>query len=383
MKSIIKRGVALMLCVTIGWQMPAVVYATEQELQNTKQKINELEQEKQKADSTTNALKKEKDKEKADVDTLNASISDISDELVEIENEMADAQETITKQEQELKQTKKDAAEQYELMKQRMQYMYEQGSESFLIVLLQSESLTDLINRAEYVEAISSYDKEKQEEYLKLCNKIEKSQNELKQRQKTLLALQEDAEEKRTQMKEFLTGEQAELQLAENELDAAQSVSDAYAARIAEQKAYEARLEEQKAREDAARMDEIKEQEQENLDHSSVTVQNGDLQLLAALIQCEAEGEPYEGKLAVGSVVMNRVASSYFPNTVVGVIYQSKQFSPVASGRLATVLAQGANATCTQAAQEVLNGKRTIGALYFRRNNGIIQGTVIGNHVFY
>ena len=48
-----------------------------------------------------------------------------------------------------------------------------------------------------------------------------------------------------------------------------------------------------------------------------------DVAMLAALIQCEAGGESYEGKLAVGSVVMNRVDSSYFPDTVVGVIYQT------------------------------------------------------------
>ena len=95
------------------------------------------------------------------------------------------------------------------------------------------------------------------------------------------------------------------------------------------------------------------------------------------------EEELEEGKLAVGSVVMNRVASSYFPNTVVGVIYQSGQFSPVASGRYATVLARGAESSCVQAAREVLAGNRTVSALYFRRNTGAIPGTVIGNHVFY
>ena len=102
-----------------------------------------------------------------------------------------------------------------------------------------------------------------------------------------------------------------------------------------------------------------------------------------ALIQCEAGGESYEGKLAVGSVVMNRVDSSYFPDTVVGVIYQSGQFSPVASGRFAVVLSSGADASCVQAATEVLAGTRTLNCLYFRRNNGLINGTVIGNHVFY
>ena len=108
-----------------------------------------------------------------------------------------------------------------------------------------------------------------------------------------------------------------------------------------------------------------------------------DVSLLAALIQCEAGGESYEGKLAVGSVVINRVNSSHFPNTVAGVIYQGGQFSPVASGRFASVLAQGANSSCTSAAQEVLGGNITTSCLYFRRNDGSIPGIVIGNHVFY
>lgn len=70
-------------------------------------------------------------------------------------------------------------------------------------------------------------------------------------------------------------------------------------------------------------MAEIKRQEAENNGEFSYVPSDSDLYLLGAIIQCEADGEPYEGKLAVGSVVMNRVRSSYFPNTVSGVIYQS------------------------------------------------------------
>ena len=117
--------------------------------------------------------------------------------------------------------------------------------------------------------------------------------------------------------------------------------------------------------------------------NSGAQSSSSDLALLAALIQCEAGGESYEGKLAVGSVVLNRVNSSHFPNTVAGVIYQGGQFSPVASGRFASVLAKGADRSCTQAAGEVLGGNITIGTLYFRVNDGSIPGTVIGNHVFY
>ena len=115
-----------------------------------------------------------------------------------------------------------------------------------------------------------------------------------------------------------------------------------------------------------------------------MSVAAGDQALLAALIYCEAGGESYEGQLAVGSVVMNRVRSQAYPNSVSGVIYQGGQFSPVASGRLATVLGSGlTSASCSQAAQEVLNGNITNGYLHFRQNNGVIEGSVIGNHVFY
>lgn len=106
--------------------------------------------------------------------------------------------------------------------------------------------------------------------------------------------------------------------------------------------------------------------------------------LLAALIQCEAGSESYEGKLAVGAVVMNRVRSGAYPNSIHGVIYASGQFTPAMNGKLNRVYESGnINAGCIQAAQEALGGASNVGDLtHFRRNNGR-EGLVIGNHVFY
>ena len=106
--------------------------------------------------------------------------------------------------------------------------------------------------------------------------------------------------------------------------------------------------------------------------------------MLGALIQCEAGGEPYAGKIAVGAVVMNRVMSGAFPNTIVGVIYQPGQFEPVSSGRLAIRLSLGANEECLKAADEAMSGVNNIGeCLFFRTVVPGIKGTVIGHHVFY
>lgn len=106
--------------------------------------------------------------------------------------------------------------------------------------------------------------------------------------------------------------------------------------------------------------------------------------LLAALIHCEAGGESYEGQVAVGAVVMNRVRSSAYPDTIHGVIYASGQFTPAMSGKVNRVYESGKiYESCIRAAEEALSGVSNVGnLLHFRRNNGR-EGLVIGNHVFY
>lgn len=113
---------------------------------------------------------------------------------------------------------------------------------------------------------------------------------------------------------------------------------------------------------------------------ASSSASYSDVQLLAALIWCEARGESYEGQLAVGAVVMNRVESGSYPNSISGVIYQSGQFSPVSSGKLARALANGNY--CMDAAQAALAGQdNTGGALHF--NSGTGKGIQIGNQHFW
>ena len=116
----------------------------------------------------------------------------------------------------------------------------------------------------------------------------------------------------------------------------------------------------------------------------AVPAGTSDAQLLAALIQCEAGGESYEGQLAVGAVVLNRVRSGSYPGTVSGVIYASGQFGPAGSGKVASLLSGGnIKSSCLQAANEALSGVTNVGnATHFRRA-GSRDGIVIGNHVFW
>lgn len=137
-------------------------------------------------------------------------------------------------------------------------------------------------------------------------------------------------------------------------------------------------VEEIKAREKA------EEEAKRFVNYGEFTVDEETMILLAAIIHCEARGESYEGQVAVGAVVLNRVRSKAYPDTIRGVVYAPGQFTPAMTGKLDQVLASGdINASCIKAAKEALSGYSNVGdRLYFRRNDGR-NGLVIGNHVFY
>jgi N-acetylmuramoyl-L-alanine amidase len=114
---------------------------------------------------------------------------------------------------------------------------------------------------------------------------------------------------------------------------------------------------------------------------------------LSRIIHAEAEAEPYSGKVAVGNVILNRVKSGLFPNTVKGVIFDYyegiPQFSPVADG----TIYNSPDADSIQAAKDALNGVNYVGTATYFFNPDKAEGTWIvqnktyvkriGNHVFY
>ncbi|WP_026657737.1 cell wall hydrolase [Butyrivibrio sp. AC2005] len=115
----------------------------------------------------------------------------------------------------------------------------------------------------------------------------------------------------------------------------------------------------------------------------AVAASTDEARLLAALIYCEAGNQPYEGKVAVGAVVMNRVKSNAYAGTISGVIYASGQFTPALNGSVDRVYAGNIPDSCLQAANAALAGETTCGtALHFRRAGGH-DGQVIGAHVFW
>lgn len=149
-------------------------------------------------------------------------------------------------------------------------------------------------------------------------------------------------------------------------------------ARIAAEKAA------QEAKEAAKKAEQVSSSSVQTVQNEAVTASTDDVTLLAAIIQCEAGNELYEGQVAVGAVVMNRVRAAGYPGSIYEVIYQRGQFPPAGNGSVAKIVSNGPKASCIQAAQEALNGTdNTSGATCFKRASSGHAGVVIGNHVFY
>ena len=115
----------------------------------------------------------------------------------------------------------------------------------------------------------------------------------------------------------------------------------------------------------------------------AVAVGTTDDVLLGALVQCEAGNQPYEGQLAVAAVVMNRVRSGAYPNTIASVIYASGQFTPAGNGTVEAQIERGVKESCLQAAREAINGQTNVGTATHFRRAGSQEGTIIGDHVFW
>ena len=149
--------------------------------------------------------------------------------------------------------------------------------------------------------------------------------------------------------------------------------------------AYEAKLEEERrAAEEAERIAREKAEAEAAAaaQAEAAAAQQAEKELLASLIFCEAGNQPYEGQVAVGAVIMNRVKSGSYPNSIEEVIYQSGQFGPAATGWLNRVRSsKGYSQTALQAAVDALNGSNPIGnCLYFDQGGA---GMKIGAHYFH
>lgn len=380
-----KAKIALWMAVVLfACSVPSFSYAV-----TTQDRLNEAlkdkDEIKDRLDSKNDHIDDLKDTEadlQADLKDLNAQMTAVSSKLEELEGQIADKEEAIRITGEEIEEAKKTEAWQYDCMVKRIQYMYESGETDYLELLFSAQSFSDFLNYSDYFSAIADYDENMMAEYEATRQRIEEEEAKLLQEKADLDDLYLAAETEKNKVSSLISQTNSNIQ----------KYGDKIATAEEEARAYEAEL--KKKEEDIATLKKIIEQEKALSaaaakatwrDISEVTFADGDKKLLANIIYCEAGAEPYAGKLAVGAVVINRVLSSKYPDTVVGVIYQKSQFSPVASGRYELALAvDKANADCYKAAEEAMSGVTNVGScLYFRTPIDGLTGIAIGGHIFY
>jgi len=357
--------------------------------ETTLEKLQKAQEEKKK---TEEAMGNQQDTKKAleitqnsllgELGSLNDELMQIGDNLERLESDIDTKEQEIADTQQLLEDAIQTEQEQYESMKKRIQFMYENGESTYLELIFSSKSWGDFLNKSEYIESINAYDRKMLNQYKEVREVITEAKIKLDGELVELEGLEQAAVAEQERVSVLVSDTSKSVQKYENQIaDAEAAIAD-----------YEAMLEEQE--EDIAALQKQYEQElalsklaaqSAWRDVSQVTFAEGDRYLLANLIYCEAGGEPYEGQVAVGAVVMNRVLSSKFPDTVSGVIYQRKQFSPVASGRLTAALAVNkATPKCYKAADEAMAGVTNVGqCLFFRTPKPGLTGISIGGHIFY
>lgn len=361
-----------------------LVYAT-----STQEKLNQAEKDKKETQSQLKDAKENLEKLEDTKNSLEGKLADLNEKLTTVSNNLNDLEQQISDKEVEIVLTQEDLEdaketekEQYESMKARIRFMYERSDYAFLEALLGSGSLAEALNKADYVEQIAAYDRKKLEEYEASRIQVQEEEARLKEEKEQLDLLKEQVQEEKKKVNSYVKQTATSISATSNQISNAEAEALAYEAKIKEQEANIEYLKKKLAEEQA--LSKLAAQSTWR-DISEIQFEESDRYLLANIIYCEAGGEPYAGQLAVGAVVMNRVMSSVFPNTVAGVIYQKNQFSPVKSGRLALAMQNNkATASCYKAADEAMAGQTNVGnCVFFRTPIPGLTGIQIGGHIFY
>lgn len=322
----------------------------------------------------------------SDLSEIDSQLQSAGSRLSSIEEQIDDKQADVDALNEELLTLSQTMDEQYDSMKLRIRYMYERSSSDVIELLLTSQSMSELLLKSEYIYQLSQYDRDMLDEMEANYERQQAAKEQLDTEVAELSSLREEALSEQENLKALLAKTQQDFDTSSNNVSEAEAAALAYEKKLEEEKLAQEKAEAEAAsRAAAANSNSGSSDITSNINKTPISYDTSDLAMLAAIIECEAGNQSYEGKLAVGSVVVNRVNSPRFANSISGVIYASGQFTPVASGRFTIVLSRGASASCVQAAQEVLNGNVTINALYFHvyRSGIDTYGTVIGDHIFY
>lgn len=209
-KGFIKAAVAAGI-LFLGGTMAFSSYAVNVEIEDARRQVSTLEDEKKKVEGTLKQLESLKDDTAAYVKELDNSLDSISGELSRLEVQIKEKEAEIHRAKSDLEEAKAVEEHQYSDMKLRIQYMYENGESNFVDMVMESGSISELLNRAEYVSQIAEYDRRMLKTYASTRDDVSAREKALEEEGEELADLQEATLAKQSSMNRLMESKKAEL----------------------------------------------------------------------------------------------------------------------------------------------------------------------------
>ena len=194
------------------------IKAKEAQISNAKKERDTLSS----AKTNLEKVKKELEKSKSDLNTyitqLDASLTDIQAKIDTLTDQIAEKEEQIERTTRELEEAERIQQEQYEAMKKRIKFMYERGETIYMELLVESGSFGDMLNKAEYIEMLSSYDRKKLNEYIATTQLITVTKEALEEEKATLDLAMEEKEKEESNLQSLLTAKTNELSAVNSDI---------------------------------------------------------------------------------------------------------------------------------------------------------------------
>ena len=391
--------VMLCLCTTSVDASKSEVDRLKQESENASKHVDEINNLKEQVEDSKEQLENQANSLSGQIDSLNTQITTVTGEISATEEDIATVQADLEVLTEQLNETQASLDTQKESMSKRIQYMYENKSTNTLVNFLESGSFAEFLQRIEYMAEITAYDQAAIAKFEQTQQQLEETKAAIDEKNTELTAYESNLKSQKSELGTLVSSTTSALNTTNTQIADTQAAIEELERQLEEAKAYEQRIQQQYQQAQVALAESLAGEHGGYTGGYSTT--DEETLILAALIQAEAANQGDAGRLAVGSVVMNRVASSSFPNSVSGVVYASGQFAPVTSGRVAIILAEGPNSACQYAASQAIAGNTNTDALFFctysyaqslhdsqvaAGQSGFLDrtsGTVINAHYFY
>lgn len=419
-KELTKRIGCLLLTLCVGSSSCFSLAASKEtleQIEKAEQEKLEAEEQKKETEQEKGQLHNKKSEMEAYLKNLNEQAGSLNEQIAILEQDKEAKELEIAEKEEEIQEAQEEVERQYQDMKRRIQYMYENGQNTILTYLATAlrDGISSMLSQAEYAVKISEYDRDMLLSFQAFQNELEQRKSELEDEREAMELLQTQLEEKKTEVAKQQKATGSKI----SEFDAliaqkAGELSSAEELVALKTQLLNELMEKARQEEAAANLEQAKKEENStgagNIIAGDAQISGGTIQfssyeqlLLASMIYCEAGNQGLEGQKAVGFVIMNRVRSKLFPNSLEAVLRQSKQFSPVSSGRFDLVLKAEQDPdipnivtqSCWDAAAAVVNGSSNVGdSLFFRTwkpvpslitnlQNGGVPYWIIKDHIFY